>query len=88
MSTWKRLVKAVFWIAFFAAVGFALVKLSFELVCWISGHDMVEATVGLLASLFFGTLFGIEFFLRFRDWQWQRNREKAVAGHASASPLE
>lgn len=64
-----KLARVVFWIAIFSAIGFALMKLAFALVCWIGGHDIFESMLGALASIVLAPIIGIEFFLRFRDWQ-------------------
>lgn len=67
---WSRLVhtaKTACVIAVFCSGAFLFVKLAFAAVCWIGGHDSLEAMVGALASAAFGVLIGIEAFLWFRE---------------------
>lgn len=64
-----RFFKALGLIAAFSLAGFALTKLAFEVICWIIGHDMLEATIGLVASVGFGGWIGVEAFLTLRDWR-------------------
>lgn len=63
------LAKAACWITVFSAVAFAIVKFAFVLVCWIAGHDSLEAIIGTIAPIVFGALIGIEAFLWFSDWR-------------------
>ncbi|WP_312405401.1 hypothetical protein [Rhizobium sp.] len=74
MGSFIRLLKASGLIIVFSLMGFILIKLAFALVCWVIGHDMVEATIGLVASIGFGGWIGLEAFLSLRDW---RSRVKA-----------
>lgn len=69
-----NIARAVGWIVLFCGAGTLLVKLAFGLVCWIGGHDWIEALVGSVASVSFGGLIGIESYLWFRDWRLERNR--------------
>jgi len=64
-----NIARAACWIAIFSAAGFAVVKLAFAFVCWLSGHDLMEAMVGAVASVSFGAVIGIESFLWLRDWR-------------------
>lgn len=64
-----KLARAACWIAAFSVAGFAMVKLAFAVVCWMSGHDLLEAMVGAVASVTFGAAIGIESFLWLRDWR-------------------
>lgn len=66
-----RIFKALGLIIAFSLVGFVIVKLAFEIVCWVIGHDMFEATIGLVASVGFGVWIGVEAFLWLRDWRSQ-----------------
>jgi hypothetical protein len=64
-----KFVGAACWITIFSVAGFALVKLAFGVVCWLNGHDLVEAMVGAVESVIFGIAIGIESFLWLRDWR-------------------
>jgi len=75
MSSIVRIAKTLSLIAIFSVAGFALVRLAFAFVCWINGHDLFEAMVGLLAATAFGLAIGIEAHLSFKDWRW-RNRTR------------
>ena len=59
--------KTILWTALFSAAAFVPLKLAFLFVCWIGGHDDVEAMAGLLAPAVFGIGFGIEGYLWFRE---------------------
>lgn len=68
-----RFLKALGLILAFSLAGFVLIKLAFELVCWVAGHDSLEATIGLVASIGFGGWIGLEAFLSLRDWRSRTN---------------
>ena len=59
-------------IAVFSGAGFALVKFAFVLVCWIGGHDILEALVGAIAPIAYGAAIGIESYLWFSQWRARR----------------
>ncbi|BCH62699.1 hypothetical protein RvVAT039_pl12530 (plasmid) [Agrobacterium vitis] len=44
-------------------------KLTLAVVCWVTGHDLLEAIVGSVASIALGMAIGIETFLWLRDWR-------------------
>ena len=56
-------------IAVFSVAGYTFVKLTLALVCWVTGHDLLEAIVGSIASIALGVAIGIETFLWLRDWR-------------------
>ena len=72
-----KLARIVAWIAVFSAIGFALMKLAFALVCWIGGHDIFESMLGAVASIVLAPIIGIESFLRFREWRSGRRGSRS-----------
>lgn len=68
-------------IAVFSAVGFMLVKLGFVLVCWIGGHDILEALLGAVVPIALGAAIGIESFLWFREWRAVRTQSRSPFSH-------
>ena len=77
MNRMKRIGAAAAWLAVFMVASFAIMKLVFAAVCWIAGHDPVEAAVGAIAPIVFGGLIGIEAYLWFRDWRTGMVRERS-----------
>lgn len=75
MSRWKRAGVAAGWIAVFTTASFTVLKLLFGAVCWVAGHDPVEAAVGLIAPVVFGGLIGLEAYLWFKNWRADNDRE-------------
>ncbi|CDZ51630.1 hypothetical protein [Neorhizobium galegae] len=71
---------AVLWILAFSVAGFGIVKLAFMLVCVIGGHNLMEALFGLMASVVFGGVIGIESYLWFREWRLGR-RGRSLDSH-------
>lgn len=57
-------------------------KLLFAAVCWIAGHDPVEAAVGLIAPIVFGGLIGLEAYLWFNTWRADTDQESTGARRA------
>ena len=68
----KKIACAASWIAVFSVAGYAVVKLTLAVVCWVTGHDFLEAIVGSVASIALGAAIGIESFMWFRDWRAKR----------------
>ncbi|TKT57429.1 hypothetical protein YA62_020795 [Agrobacterium sp. LC34] len=64
--------RAACWITLFSAAGFGLMKLAFAFVCWVGGHNLLEASVGAVASVALGVGIGIESFLWLRDWRMRK----------------
>lgn len=62
-----NLVRAACWIGVFSAARFGLMKLAFTFVCWAGGHNLLEASVGAVASVALGASIGIECFLWLRE---------------------
>lgn len=75
MSSIVRIAKTLGLIAVFSVAGFAVVRLAFALICWISGHDLFEAMVGLIAAATFGLAIGIEAYLWFKDWRSRKRTQ-------------
>lgn len=72
-SLFVRLCKVIGLVALLSLAGFVVVRLIFEGVCWIMGHDMLAAVTGLVASIGFGGWIGIEAYLWIREWRDRRN---------------
>lgn len=68
-SSVTRISKALGLIAALSLAGFLAVKLAFMVVCWIGGHDILEAMFGFVAPCAFGIAIGIEAYLWLKDWQ-------------------
>lgn len=77
MNRWERIGAAAAWIAVFATASFAILKLLFGTVCWVAGHDAVEAAAGAIVPVVFGVLIGVEAYLWFKDWRARVDRERA-----------
>ncbi|MGV1908558.1 MULTISPECIES: hypothetical protein [Agrobacterium] len=63
-----KFASAASWIAVFSVAGYTVVKLTLAVVCWVTGHDLLEAIVGSVASIALGAAIGVESFLWLRDW--------------------
>ncbi len=66
-SAITRLLNALALITMLSFAGYVVVRLAFMAVCWIGGHDIFEAMVGLIAPVAFGIAIGIEGYLWLRD---------------------
>lgn len=80
-SFFRRLCKALALITVFSLVGFVVVRVIFELVCWTAGHDTLETMISLVASIGFGGWIGIEAYLWFKDWRWRKRASDFDASH-------
>lgn len=72
-----NMARAAGWIAVLSGAGFVLVKLAFVLVCWVGGHDILEALVGAVAPIALGAAIGIESFLWLREWRATRTPSRS-----------
>lgn len=68
----RRFLKPLSLIVVFSLMGFALIKLVFELPCWVADHDGLVAMISFVASIGFGGWVGLEAYLSLRDWRWRR----------------
>jgi hypothetical protein len=68
-SSVVSLFKALGLIVTFSLAGFVLIKLAFKLVCWVAGHNSLEAMIGLVASIGFGGWIGLEGYYSLKDWR-------------------
>ncbi|MUO87127.1 hypothetical protein [Agrobacterium vitis] len=74
------LARAACWIAAFSAAGIGLMKLAFAFVCWAGGHNLLEASVGAVASVALGAGIGIESYLWLRDWRMRKLVDEPPSG--------
>ncbi|KQZ59768.1 hypothetical protein ASD54_23595 [Rhizobium sp. Root149] len=77
----RRVFKALAIIATFSLVGFVVVRVIFELICWTAGHGTLENMIGLVASIGFGGWIGVEAYLWFLDWRWRKRASDFDASH-------
>lgn len=75
-----NLARAACCIAVLSAAGFGLMKLTFAFVCWTGGHNLLEASVGAVASVALGAGLGIESFLWLRDWRMRNLDDEPQKG--------
>ncbi|WP_313605304.1 hypothetical protein [Rhizobium sp.] len=68
----QRFLKAMGLIVVFSLMGYALIKMVFELACWAAGHDGLVAMISFVASIGFGGWIGLEAYLSLRDWRSRR----------------